>query len=712
MSDPVVATRLPENAYRELRPGESYEPMVSARADLPEVTTRSIVFGIVMNVVFAMAATYLALKAGQGIETAIPISILSVGLSGFLARFGSRRSSLLENVNILAIGTTSGIVAGGTCFTMPAIYMLKLNEKLHLSDVQLFLLIFLVPFLGAVLGVIFLIPFRRYFVQEMHGRLPFPEGTATNEILATGASGSTSQAWVLIYSFLLSMAYNFVSKGLMLFTETFTTSRVAFNTAKGAVEELAIPAIAKLTTGAKAVFTMGTGAYYLGLGYIVGWRYSIIIASGSFLSCFVIVPLLATFDLPTLRLLNGHPKFADTNPETIFYYIPRTIGIGGIFAAGMISIIRMSPVIVTALRQAIGSLFKSSGSHEQTERTERDIGYPTMFGLGLLVALALFIYFRFAVMGHLPDALRLCVIATLVAIVLSFLFTTVSAWAIAMISTTPLSGMTVTTIIITAAILTWQGLPKGDASMLAVLLVGGVVCTALSMAGTMVTQFKIGYWIGATPRRIEWSGIVASLLASILVTAVIMVLAYKPGYLKTDATPDPLSAPQANMMKSTLETFLGADAVVPWSLYGTGAVVAIIMFMLGISPLAFCLGMYLPMAVNSPLVIGGLIAHLLGKSSKDEKAAKARTDKGILVASGFIAGGAIMDVGLNALAIFDEKVTGNTIMKTLDMSRRILDSGVAPLEWARQSNWLGLAAFLALSLLMYVDCRRARPQED
>jgi putative OPT family oligopeptide transporter len=708
MPESSVATRLPENAYRELKPGESYLPMVPSYESVPEITRRAIVFGIVMNIVFSIAATYLALIAGQGIETAIPISILAVGLSGFLARLGHRRSSLLENVNILAIGTTSGIVAGGTCFTMPAIYMLGLNERLGMGHVGLFLQIFLVPFLGSVLGVLFLIPFRRYFVRDMHGKLPFPEGTATNEILATGASGNTGQAWVLIYSFVVAMLYNFGSKAMKLFTESFTTGYVSLKSATGTVETLAIPQLAKLTDSVKAVFTMGTGAFFLGLGYIVGLRYSTIIVCGSFLSCFAIVPLCAGFDLPTLKILNNHPKFTDTSAESIFYYIPRTIGIGGIFTAGLLSILKMSKVIVKALTEAIGSLIRTSRKGAAADRTDEDISYPVILLLGLAVSIALFVYFRFAVMSSMPNATRLALISTGVALVLSFLFTTVSAWAIAMISTTPLSGMTVTTIIITAVILIKQGLPKGDASMLAVLLVGGVVCTALSMAGTMVTQFKIGYWLGASPRKIQWSGIISSFLAAILVTMVIMVLAYQPGYVKTESTPEPLPAPQANMMRSTLETFLGEEGVAPWTLYGTGAVIAVILTFLGISPLAFSLGMYLPMEINSPLVLGGFIAHLLSKGSRDDAVNKARNDKGVLVASGLIAGAAIIEVFCNGLAIFDSELVGNKIMPWLDMTETML-RGRTPEQLAQLKNWLGLAAFGLLSLLMYLDCRRAKP---
>lgn len=709
MDKQTIATRLPDNAYRELKPGESYSPMVPAALSVPEITARSLIFGVIMNALFAMAATYLALKAGQGIETAIPISILAVGLSGFLAKLGAQRSSLLENVNVLAIGTTSGIVAGGTCFTMPAIYMLKLDQSLHMGNVALFLQIFLVPFLGAVLGVVFLVPFRRYFVRDMHGKLPFPEGTATNEILATGASDQGGQAWVLVYSFLIAAAYNFLSVALQLFNDVFTTGSLAVKVADKTLDVLAVPALAKVTQGAKAVLNMGTGAYYVGLGYIIGLRYATIIACGSFLSCFVFVPLVAGFDLPLLRQLNTASTFTSTSPDAIFKHIPKIIGIGTIFTAGILSILKMSPVIATALREALGALFKGSEHHSAVERTDRDASYPELLGIGALATISLFFYFRFAVLNGMPNATLLTMVALALALLLSFLFTTVSAWAIAMISTTPLSGMTVTTIIITAFTLLAFGLPRGDKSMLAVLLVGGVVCTALSMAGTLVTEFKIGYWLGATPRRIQYSAIASALLGSVLVTIVIMLLAYKPGYLPSEQTPQPLQAPQAAMMKSALETFLGENAQIPWTLYATGAVMAVILTFLGISPLAFGLGMYLPMSVNTPLLLGALVAWWASKPTADPALGKARNDRGVLIASGLIAGASILDVLWNFTTILDDQRFHGTIAKSLNVGQYLIRRGMSPVDQARMANWLGLAATAFLTLLLYLDCRRARP---
>jgi putative OPT family oligopeptide transporter len=701
-----MPTKLPENAYRELKPGETYVPMIPPGMTVPELTPRMFVFGLLMNAVFSVAATFLALKAGQGIETAIPISILAVGLSGFLLKTGRRASSILENVYILSISTTSGYVAGGTCFTMPAIYILRLNENLSMGDLSLFLQIAFVPFLGAILGAIFLIPFRRYFVKEMHGKLPFPEATATNEILVTGASGSTTQAWILIYSFILSAVYTFAATALRLFSDRFTTGVARLEMAgREAVETMAFGAIglfATLTEKLKIVFSMGAGAYYLGLGFIIGLRYASIICAGSFLSCFVIIPLLGQFDLEQLRLLN--PAISGTSVDQIFSAIPKNIGIGAIFTAGILSILKMSGVIVTALRQALGSL-RGRQSGPAADRTDQDISFAAMVALGVLVVIAMAIFFRNVALAEMSRAGWLTFISVLLALVITFLFTTVSAWAIAMISVTPISGMTVTTIIITAVLMSAAGLPRGDRAMLAVLLVGGVVCTGLSMAGGLITNFKMGYWLGASPRRITWNALFGSLVSAALVCGTIMVLAYKPGY----TGPGKLDAPQANMMASALESFLGTGQV-PWLLYGIGVLIALTVQLVGISPLAFGLGMYLPMYINTGILIGAVVAAMVKKSTQDEKLAKARSNKGILLASGLIAGGAIMEVLVSFLGAVDDLAWKGAVMPALSLGGKLVEAGVAVERLARVQNWVGGLLFLALCLFVYLDCRRAKPE--
>jgi putative OPT family oligopeptide transporter len=682
--------RLPENAFRELEPGERYRPLVDPATDVPEVTTRSIVQGFFWAVVFSAAATYIALMLGQGIESAIPISILAVGFSVAAVRFlRSRASSLLENINVLAIGSTSGIVAGGSVFTMPAIYILGLEGR------SSYFQIFLVPLLGAVLGVLLLAPFRRYFVRDLHGKLPFPEGRATTEILVAGKRGGRS-AVVLTYSALLAAAFDFMSTSMHAWSDTFTTS--------------AIGALDGFTARVKAVFTMNTSAAVMGLGYIMGIQYALIIMAGSMTSFFVLVPVFAYVgQFVTTPIPPGTEPLAAMSADAIFRLYARPIGVGGIFAAGLMSIIKMSPVIAEATRQAfgeVGRLIRGAGAAgkagvaaQAVPRTEQAMPMSVNL-LGLLgVLLAIFAYFRFSVLAGEARATAIAAVSALMTVGIAFLFASVSAWAIAVISITPISGMTLTTLIVTAMALSAMGL-KGEGGMLQVLLVGGVVCTALSMSGSLVSQYKIAYWLGATPRRIEISNLVGAVAASAATTAIILLMARVYGFSPGPEHPNALPAPQPNALAAVLQGVMG-DANTPWFLYGLGAVFALTSQMVGVSGLAFALGMYLPMELNSPLVLGAFIAWLLERSSRDRPLAKARHEKGTLIASGFIAGGALVGVFGAVLRFIDDR-TGTTIMPTLDLTTRgAFGGGLA--AWG---NWLGLFAFVVLGIWVYHDARK------
>lgn len=718
MSENDIRTTLPENAYRELKPGETYVPMVPPHVRAPELTLRSIAFGIAMNILWAAAATYIALKVGQGIETAIPISILAVGLSGLLLRLGFRRSSIIENINILAISTTSGMVAGGTVFTMPAIYILGLNEHLSLGNGAIFLHIFLVPLFGAVLGVIFLVPFRRFFVKDMHGKLPFPEGTATNEILVTGQGGGAG-ALTLIYSFLVSSLYTVGTAGLKLWSEVFTTGKieVAWKDAAAAADPAApleavrhsvvMPAFAgdfwtNLTDRVKAVFSMGTGAEFIGLGFIMGVRYAAIIVAGSILSYLVIVPLLAPLGLEALQRISS--AIESTSAEAIFKAISKNVGIGCIFTAGVLSILKMSPIIMTALREALGGLFRGARAAGRRDRTDADIAYPALAVIGILTAVALGAYFRFYVLAGMPGADLLAAVAVLLALAASFFFITVSAWAIATISVTPVSGMTVTTIIVTALALVATGLQKGPAGQFAVLLIGGVVASSLSVAGTLVTEFKLGYWTGATPRRIQWSCMIACVLASAVVAGTVLVLAQGGGF-DPAAKEGALQAPQANMIAGALKSFLGTGEV-PWLPYGAGAMIALMLQIIGVSPLAFGLGMFLPMELNVPILIGALVAAAVKKGAKDDTVLRARANKGTIIASGFIAGAAIVGVVLRGLKSVSATAP---VIDAIDVPAALLRGGADPVAVGRTLNLLAPLALLCLCAVIYLNSRRARP---
>ena len=672
MSDAEPRLKLPDNAYRELEPGESYTPVIPSEKGVLEVTLRSVAIGFGMAVLFSAAAAYIALKLGQGIESAIPISILAIGLSAVLAR----RSTLLENVNILAIGATSGILVGGSVFTMPAIFVLGLQDRTS------FFQIFIVPFLGAALGVLFLIPFRRYFVAEMHGKLPFPEGTAITEILMTGERGG-QQAKVLVSAMGIGFMFDFVSLTFSAWRDVFTTSLVG--------------ALDGLTHKVKAVFAINTSAAVLGLGYIIGVRYAAIICAGSFLGYFVLIPLVAWFGahIPG-PLTEGLVPISEMSAEDIFDHYVRFIGIGGIFMAGIISIVKMSPVMVQATRKAFAEIRKlaSGGLERSTHRTDSDIPLGVVALLTVVVAGAIWIYFRYSVLAGLPGATRLATLSLLLTLVISFLFAAVSAWAVAMISITPISGMTLTTLIVAAVVLAKLGL-TGPEGMLATLLIGGVVCTALSMTGSLVTEFKISYWLGATPRRIQWSNILAAAVASITVTGAIMLFASTKGYVVSAAHPEPMPAPQANAMAAVIQSVM-STAEAPWLLYGVGAAIALIVEMLGISALAFALGMYLPIELNTPILFGALVAEYVRRRAPSEEVRKARNNRGTLIASGLIAGGALAGVSDGILSwIADARGAvlwrfGNT---------------------GSFGNWLGLGMFVILAAYVIWDASRATAEE-
>jgi putative OPT family oligopeptide transporter len=668
---------LPDNAYRPLEPGESYQPLIAPERVVPELTWRATALGLFMTVLFSAAAAYIALKLGQGVETAIPIAILAVGCSALVAAMGRRPSTMLENLQIATLGATAGIVVGGSVFVMPAIFVLQLEKRSSFSQ------IFLVPFLGAVLGVMFLIPFRRYFVAEMHGKLPFPEATATTEILVTGEKGGKA-AGVLLGSMGIAFLMDYLAVGLQAWRDTFSTALV--------------PACDNLTTRLKAIFTLNTSAAVMGLGYIIGLRYAAIICAGSALSFWVLVPLVARIGAQVQGgLFPGLPAVAGLDAEGVFGNYVRLIGIGGIFAAGLISILKMSPVIVQALKTVLGELRRlgKGGASHDAPRTERDIPMGTVAVLTTLTAIATGLYFRFVVLSGAPGATSKTLVALALTLVIAFLFAAVSAWAVAMISITPVSGMTLTTLIVAAVVLARLGL-TGEAGMLATLLIGGVVCTALSMTGSMVTLMKIGYWLGGTPRRIQWSLIGGAALASLTVTAVMLLFAHTDGYVLSAAHPRPLPAPQANAMAAVARSMM-ASGQAPWFLYGLGAVVAVVVELLGVSGLAFALGMYLPMDLNSPLLVGALVAWAVKRSARgDAVLEKARGDRGTLVASGLIAGGALAGVFKGAVDALQEKL-GSHFVPQLDNT-----------GWG--GNWLGLVVFLLLGCGIFLDARRARGQ--
>lgn len=592
---------LPENAFTELKPGEEYVPPMRPDKTYPEATGYSVSMGLIMAVIFSAAAAYLGLKVGQVFEAAIPIAIIAAGIAGVT----KRKNSLGENVIIQSIGAASGIVVAGAIFTLPALYILQ--AKYPEITVN-FLEVFLSSLLGGLLGILFFIPFRKYFVKDMHGKFPFPEATATTQVLISGQKGG-SQAKPLLMAGLVGGLYDF-------FLSTFGWWKEVLSTQ-------AIPALQTFTHNTKMMFSINTGSAVLGLGYIVGLRYAFIIFAGSAFIWWCIVPLLGSMV----------PEMAEMVPDAIFKDYARSIGIGGIAMSGVIGIIKSWGVIKSAVGLA-GKSFSNKGTEEKPVRTQKDISMKLLVFALTAALIITFVFFWIGVIGNLTQA----IVAFFVVVVIAFLFTTVAANAIAIVGSNPVSGMTLMTLIVASTIFVAIGL-NGTQGIIASMVIGGVVCTALSMAGGMVTDMKIGYWLGSTPAKQQTWKAVGTLVSAATVGGVILLLNKAYGF----TNPDVMAAPQANAMAAVIDPLMmGGDT--PWILYSVGAVFACLLNWLGVPALAFSLGMFIPFHLNAPLLVGGAISWFVGSRSKDEKLNKARQEKGTLLASGFIAGGALMGV--------------------------------------------------------------------
>lgn len=605
-------TTLPENAQRELKPGEKYEPLLSPQKNYPEVTPYSVCVGLIMVIIFSAAAAYLGLKVGQVFEAAIPIAIIAVGLTSALGK----KSGLGQNVIIQSIGGCSGSVVAGAIFTLPAIYILGVEVN--------FMQMFLSSLLGGILGILFLIPFRKYFVKEMHGKYPFPEATATTQVLISGEGGGNN-AKTLILSGLVGGLYDFIIATFGAWSETVSTTVTTIGQ--------------HIADKAKVVLKLNTGAAVLGLGYIVGLKYAFIICCGSFLVWLVIIPLMnLIWGGQVIDLMNSGitQTIGDMSADQIFKEYARHIGIGGIATAGIIGIIKSFGVIKSAVGLAASEFTKKPGTKaEATERTDEDMPMKTIvFG----IVIALLAIFAFFALGGVVENIWQALVGVLIVGIISFLFTTVAANAIAIVGSNPVSGMTLMTLIIASLILVAVGL-KGNAGMAAALVIGGVVCTALSVAGSFVTDLKIGYWLGTTPKKQEIWKFAGVAVAAATVCGVMLVLNKTFGFTGDNA----LVAPQANAMAAVIQPLMNGGGA-PWILYGIGALIAIVLTMCKIPALAFALGMFIPIDLNLPLLIGGAISWFVASRSKDAQVNAERHEKGTLIASGFIAGGALMGV--------------------------------------------------------------------
>lgn len=600
--DPVS---LPENAFRELAADEEYRPIMHPAHDYREVTPYSVTMGLVLAIIFSAAAAYLGLRVGQVFEAAIPIAIIAVGFSSAL----KKENPLGQNVIIQSIGACSGVIVAGAIFTLPALYILQASYPEITVN---FLEIFLSSLLGGILGILFFIPFRKYFVKDMHGKYPFPEATATTQVLVSAQSSSTGgQAKTLIIASLIGGIYDYVVATFGWWAETVTTTAASWGQA--------------LADKAKVVFSCNTGAALLGLGYIVGLKYAFIIFAGSIFVWWVIIPVMGTY---------GSEAIVAMSPDAIFSNYARLIGIGGIAMAGIIGIIKSWPIITQAVGLAGRDMRGSSTSSSRTVRWQTDLSMKHIVVYIVIALAAVLFFFWFGVIHTFWQALVAWIVVTLIA----FLFTTVAANAIAIVGTNPVSGMTLMTLIIASAIFVGIGL-NGTSGIVASMVIGGVVCTALSMAGGFVTDLKIGYWLGSTPRKQESWKFLGTLVSAATVGGVILLMNQVYGFTGENA----LVAPQANAMAKVIEPLMMGGET-PWILYMVGAILALILNWLGVPALAFCLGMFIPLSLNTPLLVGGAIAWFVANSSKIKEIADARRDRGTLIASGMIAGGALFGV--------------------------------------------------------------------
>ncbi|MCM1093427.1 MAG: oligopeptide transporter, OPT family [Lachnospiraceae bacterium] len=597
---------LPENAFRELAADEQYHPVMHPAHDYAEITPYSVGMGLLLAVIFSAAAAYLGLRVGQVFEAAIPIAIIAVGLSGAL----KKQNPLGQNVIIQSIGACSGVIVAGAIFTLPALYILQ--AKYPEITVN-FLEIFLSSLFGGILGILFFIPFRKYFVKDMHGKYPFPEATATTQVLVSGegkGAQSGSQAKTLVIASLIGGIYDYLLATFGWWAENVTS--------------LASQWGAALAEKTKLVLSVNTGAALLGLGYIVGLKYAFVIFAGSIFVWWIIIPLIGTY---------GAAEIASLDPGVIFSDYARLIGIGGIAMAGVIGIVKSWHIIAQAVGLAAREL-KGKPSGEKEVRWQTDISMKHIVYMVAVALIAVLCFFWVGVIHTFWQAL----VAWIVVTVIAFLFTTVAANAIAIVGSNPVSGMTLMTLIIASAIFVAIGL-SGTSGIVAAMVIGGVVCTALSMAGGFVTDLKIGYWLGSTPKKQESWKFLGTLVSAATVGGVILVLNKVYGF----SGPDALVAPQANAMAKVIEPLMmGGDT--PWILYMVGAILALILNWLGVPALAFCLGMFIPLQLNTPMLVGGAIAYFVSNRSNDEAVNNARRDRGTLIASGLIAGGALFGV--------------------------------------------------------------------
>jgi len=619
---------LPANAYTKLEPGEVYKPIVPASDPRAEVTAWSVTLGILMVILWSAACIYIALKAGSGIEASIPIAVLAI----FFGKLRKIRSTILENVMVQSIGQASGVVAAGAAFTIPALYINQLEPSWwH---------IFLACAIGGFLGIVLIIPLRKYFVQELHGELPFPEATAVNEILCSGESAGAGAGKILLLSICLGLAFDFMIEAVHAWPSGISTTELLGN---------AVPLFGEIRMEIKI---FGLAALF-GLGYIIGIKYAAIIAAGSVLAYVVMVPLVYAIGSQAESITYAGKTYAiaKMNAGAIFGAFIKPVGIGAIAVSGFIGIIRMGKIIIGSVSLGFKGL-KQGSDGKVVKRTEHDMSPKNVLliqgGSALLMGVLFFLVSSGVGDYTSGEAAKFAVVGMLVGFIISFLFTPVAAQAIAIVGVNPVSGMTLITLVFAAAVMASVGL-SGKAGMFIALVIGCSVCTALSTSGALISDFKIGYWIGSTPRNQQIWKFLGIIVASLVVAVVIPVMdsAYHflvegPGGALISNT-DVLPAPQANMMAAIINGLMSKGEQ-PYLLYSLGGLVAVLLWMASVPMLAFALGMYLPIGINMAVLAGGVCAYIVSRTGGSEEVRTARTEQGTLIASGMMAGAAIAGI--------------------------------------------------------------------
>ncbi len=695
---PVDSKLLPANAYRKLQPGEVYQPVVAANDRRAEVTPWSIITGMAMVMLFTVACAYMALRAGNAIEASIPIAILAISLG----RLRAVRSTLLENVMVQSVGQAAGVVAAGATFVVPAMYINGVAAA--------WWQIFLACFIGGSLGVVLIIPLRKYFVKDMHGDLPFPEATAINNILVTGESSAGGAGKILVMAFAVGALFDFAVEALHLWNAGLSSATLLGGLGESVRIDVQLTAIAAL----------------FGLGYIIGIRYASIIAAGSVLSMIVLVPAVYLFgkQMDAFQFAGTTYAIGEMNATAIFGAFIRPIGIGAIAISGLIGILRMWKIVAGSVTLGFKSF--QGGTHQAEEiRTQRDLKPRTVLMIEVAAVLGMgLLFLLMAVMAgySIGASLKFAIVGMIVGFCLSFLFTPVAAQAIAIVGVNPVSGMTLISVVLTIGVMISIGL-KGTAGMLIALIMGTAVCTALSTSGALISDFKIGYWLGSTPANQQKWKFLGMAIAALVVAAVIPLMDNAYSFVKPDpitgqmvSNVKELPAPQANMIAAVSRGLMDDPANQPWILYGLGGAIAIMLLMAGVPMLAFALGMYLPIAINAAVLAGAVAAWIIGKTGGSDETRKQRQDQGILIASGLMAGAAIFGV---ITAFLRNKDFGAGI-RHISIGQKFsfneagdLVSTSAPWYEGFQGQMVGLIMLVVLAVICYLLARvGARWQMD